>query len=871
MNRIFLAILVLALAAGGTFAQTGPAPGVVAVAPTDRNLLYVGRWDRTDPANSHGNWIGSYLRVGFTGTSAAISLGGHAGLDVSVDGEPARVVAGGPGVVSLTPAPLAPGRHALLVGVKGGGGWDFRGLVLDAGAGTLPPIDRPTIEFVGDSITCGSPGPLEAAGNYTWQTAEALGCDHTQISWPGRALTTGYGCQDDKSGLDAQYFQRNCFYDSPKAPWNFATYTPQIVVINLGQNDACGNEPDDTFIASYVRFVKNVRAKFPKAKIVALRMFGGGHFGEDTRKAVATINAGGDARVHFLDTAGWLDPADFADGVHPNASGNLKAAMRLAPLLKPLLPAKAQAAASPATVGDPANPNGLGQAVQNAYIRGDRPIVITPGTYLLSRKDAAQITLSHWHDAVVSAYKVTMILNNAVTTQRLFLLDHCVNTTIAGPLLSQTSQPAYQGRVIAIGKDAAGNPTCDLRLSAGYPALPADAKEFWFEVVDAKTRTLNIAAGDIKGVGPTALGNGSFRVSIDNRPVTFHAGDFVVSRYGDPPNKIWLSSCRNCTLKDISLMRNGFAPIFDGEGDGNHVLSCHWRLGPRPAGATEDPVVTNAADGIHSPDARVGPDIENCTFDGVFLDDCIAIHGGFHGIKSVTGSVVVADSAYAFYQVGEPVRISNDKGFYLQANVSALKDNGDGTSTLTLDTTETVPLDAKLSNPLADGAGYKIIGCRLGNTRSRGIIVKSDRGIIRGNVISRCNLGLLIGPGWPYEADYAQNLLVEGNTFVSNGGGIVVDGAGVKQNKNITLRNNRFSANTGSDVSVAWADSVLVLGNTFAVPPMPIGAKPRPPITVRDSSNVTVSGNLVKTPDAYAQPFVHVGANVTQLTQDTAP
>ena len=550
-----------------------------------------------------------------------------------------------------------------------------------------------------------------------------LGCDHAQVAQSARALTTGYGCADEKTGMDKQYFMLKNFgyvHDNPPAPWDFSTYTPQIIVINLGQNDACGNEPDDTFIASYVRFVKNVRAKFPKAQIVALRMFGGGHFGEDTRKAVATINAGGDARVHFLDTAGWLDPADFADGVHPNASGNLKAAMRLAPLLKPLLPAKAQAAASPATVGDPANPNGLGQAVQNAYIRGDRPIVITPGTYLLSRKDAAQITLSHWHDAVVSAYKGTMILNNAATTQRLFLLDHCVNTTIAGPLLSQTSQPAYQGRVIAIGKDAAGNPTCDLRLSAGYPALPADAKEFWFEVVDAKTRTLNIAAGDIKGVGPTALGNGSFRVSIDNRPVTFHAGDFVVSRYGDPPNKIWLSSCRNCTLKDISLMRNGFAPIFDGEGDGNHVLSCHWRLGPRPAGATEDPVVTNAADGIHSPDARVGPDIENCTFDGVFLDDCIAIHGGFHGIKSATGPVVVADSAYAFYQVGEPVRISNDKGFYLQANVSALKDNGDGTSTLTLDTTETVPLDAKLSNPLADGAGYKIIGCRLGNTRSRG-------------------------------------------------------------------------------------------------------------------------------------------------------
>ena len=80
-------------------------------------------------------------------------------------------------------------------------------------------------------------------------------------------------------------------------------------------------------------------------------------------------------------------------------------------------------------------------------------------------------------------------------------------------------------------------------------------------------------------------------------------------------------------------MRNGFAPIFESGGGGNHYLRCHWALGPRPAGATEDPVVTNSADGLHSPGASPGPDIENCTFDGVFLDDCIAIHGGYQKVS----------------------------------------------------------------------------------------------------------------------------------------------------------------------------------------------------------------------------------------------
>ena len=861
-----LMLLVCLLAACGTSAQTAP-PGAVTVPAFSKTITYFGRWDRSDPAVAHSHWGGAYLRTRFSGTSVGLEMADAEDLVASIDGEPFRAVSGQPGYTALNPAPLTARMHTLLVGSAAGGEVKVQGLVLDPGAVTKPPVPRPIIEFIGDSITWGT-GPAHFYNiNHAWMAAEALGCDHTQIAQSARALTTGYGCADEKTGMDKQYFRlKNFGYAAEQPPvlWNFSAYTPQIVVINLGQNDGCGNEPDETFTASYIQFVRNVRAKLPKAQIVALRMYGGGRFGEDTRKAVAALNAGGDARVHFVSTEGWLGKADFSDGVHPNAQGNIKAAMRLAPALIPLLPVRTPpkvtrtneselvSLSSSTTVGDPANPDGLAQDIQNAYIRGEKRIVITPGTYLLSRKADAEITLDHWQNATLSASHVTLILNNAAGAGRLFLMDHCVNTTLAGPLLSQTAQNAYQGRVTAIGQDSAGHPTCEWRPSAGYPIPPADTKEMWINFVDAATRTINIKAGDYYHAGMTALGNGTFRVSLDNRPVAFRVGDYLVSRCGDPPNKVFLSSCRNCTLKNISMMRNGFAPIFDGEGDGNHVLSCRWLPGPRPAGATEDPVVTNSADGIHSPDARVGPDIENCTFDGVFLDDCIAIHGGFHAIKSVSGPVVVADNGYAFYNVGEPVRVSNDHGFYVQANVTDLRDNGNGTSTLTLDTNEAIPTDAKMSNPLADGAGYKIIGCRLGNTRSRGIIVKSDNGIIRGNVISRCGLGLRIGPEWPSEADYSQNVVVSSNTFLHNGDGIVVDGSGVKQNKNIVLQGNHFALNTGHDIAIAWADGVSVIGNTFAA----AGVKTTPPVSVRDSANVTVSGSVIKTPAAYTKPFV---------------
>ena len=156
-----------------------------------------------------------------------------------------------------------------------------------------------------------------------------LGCDHTQIAFSGVALTSGFGCSS-KVGQDVQYFRLknyNHTSDNPQVPWNFS-YTPKIVVINLGQNDQCGSEPNDTMQASYESFVRNIRAKFPKAQIVALRPFGG-PFETPIHQAITALNAAGDHRVYYVDTTGWLDKPDFADGVHPNAQGLVKIEARL--------------------------------------------------------------------------------------------------------------------------------------------------------------------------------------------------------------------------------------------------------------------------------------------------------------------------------------------------------------------------------------------------------------------------------------------------------------------------------------------------------------------------------------------------------------
>ena len=302
--------------------------------PSDPNIRYIGRWERTNSTLYNGYWSGVYLRARFTGTSVGIRLDSNTGLAVSIDGEPPRFMSGVAGVNALNSAPLKAGEHTLQVG-SGGQNYEvgFQGLVLDEGATTKPVLERPLIEYIGDSITQGN-------GSYAWLSAEMLGADHIQIAFSARALTSGFGCANDKTGLDKQYFRLKNFnhpQDDPPIAWDFS-YTPQIIVINLGQNDQCGQEPPDTLTASYLSFVRNIRAKFPQTQIVALRPFSGA-YADAERKAVETLNAGGDQKVRFVDTTGWLDKEkeDFLDNIHPNASGSLKAAWHLANVLSPLL------------------------------------------------------------------------------------------------------------------------------------------------------------------------------------------------------------------------------------------------------------------------------------------------------------------------------------------------------------------------------------------------------------------------------------------------------------------------------------------------------------------------------------------------------
>lgn len=153
----------------------------------------------------------------------------------------------------------------------------------------LPRPSRPLIEFIGNSITCGAAAdPSEVpcgTGDYHDQhnayyaygprVARALGTDFILSSVSGIGI---YRNWNSDGPTMPQVFEKVDFQDNNHRRWDFARFTPKVVSIALGTNDFSngdGKRPrlpfDSTaFTGKYIDFVKEVKAKYPQARIALL-------------------------------------------------------------------------------------------------------------------------------------------------------------------------------------------------------------------------------------------------------------------------------------------------------------------------------------------------------------------------------------------------------------------------------------------------------------------------------------------------------------------------------------------------------------------------------------------------------------------------
>jgi lysophospholipase L1-like esterase len=301
----------------------------------DPNIKYIGRWDTTSSTTMYTSyWSATYFKTRFTGKTVKIKLATSVNIYVSIDGG-ADVLYTAKGTFNLTPTPLASGTHSLRVAVRSGN-IEFEGLVLDPGATTVAPTVSPKlIESVGDSITAGYTDTKAALSDYAWLVGELLHVEHTQIAQSGICLVAQSGCY----GMNTQYFKEGGIHDLNSPDWNFSQYQASAVVINLGTNDNGHGVTKPTFEAAYIAFMRNIRAKYPKAAIFAFETLRQVYVPE-TQAAVQTLNAAGDKNVYFINTQGWISVSagDYsADNGHPNDQGQAKIAAKLAPIIQNII------------------------------------------------------------------------------------------------------------------------------------------------------------------------------------------------------------------------------------------------------------------------------------------------------------------------------------------------------------------------------------------------------------------------------------------------------------------------------------------------------------------------------------------------------
>lgn len=169
----------------------------------------------------------------------------------------------------------------------------FYGFELPDGAKVVSPPPLPTrkIEFYGNSITAGH-GVDILPGNADSGSPNFFNNYDTYAAITARYFNAQYSCIARSGiGIMVSWFPEIMpeIYDrlnpnDPTSKWNFSKYTPDIVVINLFQNDKwiTANPDNPQFkarfgtkapteayiIGAYQNFVKSLRTKYPNAYFI---------------------------------------------------------------------------------------------------------------------------------------------------------------------------------------------------------------------------------------------------------------------------------------------------------------------------------------------------------------------------------------------------------------------------------------------------------------------------------------------------------------------------------------------------------------------------------------------------------------------------
>lgn len=369
---------------GGTVAELEctagtPDEGFVDVPVTDPNIRYVGRVNKTAEAVAFA-FPAVQIQTVFEGDAIDMKLRDF-GLQnatatnyywVIVDGVQTKVRVCPEREVYPLARDLGAGPHTLTIvkrtesgpgGQPNRGKGEFLGLRVRPGT-ALSAATKPNrlLEFVGDSITCGYGNEIsttdpdsykftsvneDAWNAYGAITARALNADYIAVAASGRGVIRNYG---GFTGTLVPAIYELALHEDGAAPvWDHSSYSPDVIVVNLGTNDFSPGIALDqlethraAFKQGYIDFLTRIRAVHATASIVAVvgPMMGDSwpegynawtSVQADVKAAVDARNATTDTNVHFLALTPQASP--YGEDWHPTVATHQKMADALVPFI----------------------------------------------------------------------------------------------------------------------------------------------------------------------------------------------------------------------------------------------------------------------------------------------------------------------------------------------------------------------------------------------------------------------------------------------------------------------------------------------------------------------------------------------------------
>ena len=211
----------------------------------------------------------------------------------------------------------------------------------------VPTEEKPLkIEFIGDSITCGYGTDTESergyfstatenfTKTYAYLTAGKLNADYSAVCFSGYGVYSGYTSNGVRNSSDVVplYYDKSCFlYGGRDTTWDFSEFQSDIIVINLGTNDAsyCGSSLSgrQEFTRRYAEFIKQVRMYNPYAYIMCILGDMNNTMYSCIQAAVSNyINETADKRISAEIVSYRMDINDIVINGHPGYLSNLHAA-----------------------------------------------------------------------------------------------------------------------------------------------------------------------------------------------------------------------------------------------------------------------------------------------------------------------------------------------------------------------------------------------------------------------------------------------------------------------------------------------------------------------------------------------------------------